>query len=127
MLAARYTGYFRARLGMKLIVQSVVTQLALVSKFAVTTQTHDRGLAVVQLGVRKVRVAFLGGEEGVGGRIAPEATLDSTLYVEGHSFVFLNTQCTEYHSFRAWFADDSLRGAPRCDENPRFGFLFAHL
>ena len=112
---------------MKLIVQSVAAQLTLVSEFAVTAQTHDRDLAVVQLGVRKVRIAFLGGEEGVGGRIAPEATPDSTLYVEDRSFVFLNTQCTEHHSFRAWFADDSLGGGARCDENPRFGFLFAHL
>ena len=112
---------------MTLIVQSVVTQLALVSKFALTAQTDNRGLAVVQLGVYKVRIAFLGGEEGVGGRITPEATPDSTLYVEARSFVFLNTQRTEYHSFRAWFADDSLRGWARRDENARFGFLFSRL
>ena len=46
------------------IVQCVVFQMALVSEFVATAQAQDWGLAVVHLGIRKVRIAFSGGEEG---------------------------------------------------------------
>ena len=109
------------------IVQCVVIQLALVSEFVATAQTQDWGLAVVHLGIRKVRIAFLGGEEGGNCRTAPEPPLDSLTHVEARFPVHLSALCTEHHSFRAGFAEDSLRGRPRCDENPGLVFLFALL